>query len=80
MKPLLVEDAGKYTRGDQYWPEVRYDFTTGDLDYLGKNAQAGASTADEDWVIWKYNWSSSLPTRIQGPLTGSWDNRATLGW
>ena len=80
MRPIKVMPAGPSTDESVYWNETRFDFTTGDLDYLGKHEMAGAATSDDGWLIWKFAWSSSLPTKIQGPLTGSWDNRASLLW
>lgn len=80
MRPIKVMDAGPSTDESIYWPELRFDFTTGDLDYLGKHYSSGAATSDGGWLVWKFTWSSSLPTRIQGPIVGSWDNRASLSW
>lgn len=71
-----------------YWPipkdavrDKRLDWTSGDLDYLGISWVSGASTsAGSLWWIKKFTWVGGNPTRIQGPLQGNWDNRATLGW
>jgi hypothetical protein len=60
--------------------DQRLDFTSGDLDYLGKHATNGASQSDSAWLIWKFTWASGNCTRIQGPLTGAWTNRASLSW
>lgn len=60
--------------------DMRFDFSGSDLIYLGKHLSNGAATSDTGWKISKYTWQSGVPTRIQGPLTGSWDNRASLSW
>lgn len=40
-----------------------------------------AATTDEGWEIWKYTWDASGNcTRIEGPLKGTVDGRATLAW
>ena len=62
------------------WKDVRFDYGTGDLDYRGCNITHKAATDEETWSIWKYTYSSGNLTRIEGPLSGSWDNRASLDW
>ena len=79
-KPIPIEPAGPDTHLSSYWKQKRFDFTTGDLDYMGKHKNQNAPTSDSDWIVWKFTWSSSLPTVIKGPLSGSWDNRASLLW
>lgn len=71
-----------------YWPvppdgvrDKRYDWTSGDLDYLGISIVEKASTsAGQLWWVKKFTWVAGKVTRVQGPLAGNWDNRATLGW
>ena len=71
-----------------YWPlpkdqirDKRYDWTSGSLDYAAVSHTNKASvSAGELWWIKKYTWTSSKLTRVQGPLQGNWDNRATLAW
>lgn len=55
---------------------VKFDWTTGNLDYKGVNANADADDGDTDWIIYKYTWVSSNPTVIL-KRTGSWTLRAT---
>ena len=44
MKPIPIERADPsrsnyddWVESDEYYPEERFDFTSGDLDYLGKH-------------------------------------------
>ena len=55
---------------------VKFDWTTGNLDYKGVNANADAADGDLDWLIYKYTWSSGNPTVIQKKM-GSWTSRAS---
>lgn len=60
---------------------TKFDFTSGNLDYIGKNMRVKAGDGDADWMITKYNWSAGGEIdNIQGPLMGSWTNRAALSW
>jgi hypothetical protein len=52
----------------------------GDLQYKGVHGTHKAATSNASWLIWKYTWTGSDLTRIEGPLEGAWDNRATLDW
>jgi hypothetical protein len=63
-----------------FWQDVRFDYTSGNLDYKGAHYSHDAGTDSPDWEVWKYTWSSGDCVRIEGPLQGAWDNRATLGW
>lgn len=71
-----------------YWPiaedavrDKRFDWTSGSLDYKGVSPVEKASvSAGSLWWIKKFTWTSSNLTRVQGPLQGNWDDRATLSW
>lgn len=65
---------------DAYWKQKRYDYTSGNLDYAGHHTSVTAATSDAEWRVYKYTWSGTNITRIQGPITGAWDDRATLAW
>jgi hypothetical protein len=65
---------------ENYWKQVRYDWTSGNLDYKGFNLLATAAEDATDWYVWKYTWSDSKPTRVQGPLVGTWTGRSGLSW
>lgn len=75
---LLDKETGLYS--DERWNDRRFDYTSGDLDYIGKHKKHNALTSDTQWVIIKYTWSGSNCTRIEGPLIGAWDDRASLSW
>ncbi len=55
---------------------VKFDWTSGNLDYKGVNVNSDAADGDTDWLIYKYTWVSSNPTVIL-KRTGSWTLRAT---
>ena len=65
---------------DNYWHDTRYDFTGNNPIYIGKHTTHDVATSDTGWFIWKFSWSGNNPTRKEGPLVGSWDGRAGLGW
>ena len=60
--------------------DTRFEYSSGDLIYKGLHATHKAATSATDWIIWKYSWTGIDITRIEGPLTGAWDNRSSLGW
>jgi len=74
MKVVIIQDK------DDYWKDKRLEYSSGNLVYRGYNTTNKASTSAQDWHIWKYTWSSGDLTRIQGPLVGTWDGRASLDW
>jgi len=66
---------------DAYWRIKRFAYDgSGNLEYMGCNALLTANTSDATWAIWKYTYSGTNVTIIEGPITGIWDNRATLAW
>lgn len=89
QQPIITVDGDlTVTMGDvekllaeYYWLDKRFDWTSGDLDYLGFSTTHKASTSTGNlWYIMKFTWSSGNPTRIEGPLVGNWDGRAALSW
>jgi len=64
------------------WKDQRYAYdASGTIIYRGVSIYHGNGTTEEDWEIWKYSYDGSGNlTRIEGPLKGSWDGRAALGW
>lgn len=72
--------AVSYVDKASFYPDQRFDYTSGNLDYKGFNETHKAATDATSWVVWKYTWSSGNLVRIEGPLTGSWDGRASLSW
>lgn len=75
------DTGGGPTPGATVFYDSRTEFIGSDLIYQGFNPIFNALTSASDWRIYKYTWDASgNPTRKQGPLTGSWDNRASLSW
>lgn len=67
--------------GSENWGERRYDYTSGNIDYIGKHVTVGAVTSDDAWNVWKFTYDGDgNMTRMQGPLIGTWDDRAALSW
>ena len=63
-----------------YWRDQQFEYTDSLLTYRGVHYDHNKGDADENWEIWKYTYSSALLVRIEGPLSGAWDDRATLDW
>jgi len=89
VQPSISVDADDLTvtMGDvekllanNYWKDARFDYTSGDLDYKGLNTTHKAATSATSWYVWKFTYSGGELVRMEGPLTGSWDNRASLAW
>ena len=64
-----------------YWKlkEFAYD-GSGNLIYMGFHYNPKAPTSDDKWEVWKFTYTGTNITTIEGPITGIWDNRATLDW
>lgn len=60
--------------------DTRFEWSSGNLIFKGIHATHKALTSDTHWLIWKYSYSGDDMVRIEGPLEGAWDNRASLGW
>ena len=67
-------------RAGIYWRDVRMEYSSGDIVYMGTHRQNNAGTDDPNWAVTKYTYDSSGIVRIQGPLPGAWDDRAGLAW
>lgn len=89
MKQPTVELTGDLTvsMGDveallagNYWKESLFDWTSGNLDYMGLNVVLGAAEAAATWYVFKFSWTLGNITRCQGPIVGSWTGRAAMGW
>ena len=65
---------------DLYWRVRRFEYSGGDVKYIGCNEDLKAPTSESTWVVWKYSYTSGDVSLIEGPITGAWDNRATMGW
>jgi hypothetical protein len=59
---------------------ARMEYSGGNITYRGCHRVVNIATSDKEWLVWKYTWTGSDLTMIQGPLRGSWEDRASLGW
>ena len=61
--------------------DQKFEWSSGNLIYIGMHRLHPASDTEPEWAIWKLTWdASSNLTRMEGPLEGTWDTRAALGW
>ena len=60
--------------------DTRIEYTAGVETYLGAHLTQGAATTDSEWYITKFTYDGNDLVRIEGPLDGAWDDRATLAW
>lgn len=62
--------------------DTRYDYASATVTYIGKSVVHKADTAAGGlWYIWKYTYNETpAPTRIEGPINGNWDDRASISW
>lgn len=65
---------------EYYWKDKRYEYSGDDLLYRGHHKTHKAATSDDQWHVWKFTYSSGDITRIEGPIVGVWNDRATLSW
>jgi hypothetical protein len=65
-----------------FWQDFRIAYNASDNpEYLGRTEKAGATvTLAEAWQVWKITYDGDNVTRIEGPLTGTWEGRGTLSW
>ena len=63
-----------------YWKDRRFEWASGNPVYIGVNRKPNAPEGDREWQVYKITWSGDTVTRMQGPVEGSWENRAGLGW
>ena len=64
-----------------YWRRKLFAYdASSNLEYIGCNAERDAATSDDTWAVWKFTYTGSDLTQIEGPITGIYDNRATLDW
>lgn len=62
-----------------FWGRIKVDWDGDDPIYKGTHVNHDADGSENDWMIFKYTWSSDNPvdTQVQ---TGIWDNRVSLSW
>jgi len=85
IEPGLTEKLNEIKDAQaKYTPIVqlctRYSYALGKLEYKGTNSSINPSTSALDWTIVKYSYFGNDLVMEQGPLVGSWDDRASLAW
>ena len=83
-----MEDAAGILQRDaliglkSYWRQKKFAYDVSDnLEYIGCHAVGDALTSDSNWAVWKFTYDGSDNlTDIEGPITGIYDDRATLDW
>ena len=64
-----------------FWRDIQFEYdVSGNLVYHGVHYLHNVGDSDSSWEIWKYTYGDDGITRIEGPLPGAWDDRATLDW
>ena len=67
--------------GDLGWAgDIRFDPDDGTPDYIGLNVACGASTASNDWKVYKFYYASAASTTVAEIRLGygTWAGRASL--
>ena len=62
----------------EMFPYEQYDWTSGDLDYIGINDDITAADADTDWIIFKLEYTGGKLVKMRMRIT-SYTLRAS-GW
>ena len=82
-----MEDAGGILQRDaliglnSYWRIKLFAYDASDnIEYMGCNSKQNAATSENTWVVWKFIYTGSALTSIEGPITGVYDDRASLAW
>lgn len=58
---------------------VKWDADSSTPTYIGTHTNPDATEGQSGWVIWKFTYSGTNKTAGE-KRTGSWTNRASLGW
>jgi hypothetical protein len=85
LERYMPDGTGILQRDDlinlkSYWKIQQYEWSSGNLIFLGANISPVAEDDAVTWAIWKFTYSGSDLTLKEGPTIGSWDGRATLAW
>ncbi len=59
---------------------VKITWSGDTISYIGQHVEANAATSAPGWEVFKLTWSGDDVTDIQGPLVGTYDDKASLGW
>ena len=82
-----MEDAAGILQRDaliglnSYWRQKKFAYDgDGNLIYIGCHSIGDTLTSDDNWAVWKFSYTDGNLTDIEGPITGIYDDRATLNW
>ena len=65
---------------DGIWGRRKFYYGSDGVDYICRHMDPDAATSDDGWYVWKFIYVSTNLDDIQGPLRGTADGRAALGW
>ena len=57
-----------------------FDFTSGNLDYIGSHIDSSAATSVGGWHVWKFTYDGSNNVLRIEKLLGIYDDRAGFSW
>jgi len=63
-----------------YWKLKKIEYTSNLPIYIGCHYLHDATDGNTNWEVWKFTWTGTDCTQIEGPLTGSWTGKASLAW
>jgi len=76
-----IRDRATIVNLNAYWLDYRMTYdASGNLIYRAVTHYHNEPTSSTRWEVWKYTWGSDGISRTEGPLQGSVDGQAALGW
>ena len=64
-----------------WWKDQRFEYSETNLIYKGVHRLHDVLDTDTEWLVWKFTYDvSDNLIRIEGPLPGSWNGRASIAW
>ena len=81
-RDLTIRGIIAASAANSFWKDIRYYYDSSTIMYACNSTFHKASTSQGDkWHIWKYTFDTDgNVTRIEGPIIGNADARASLGW
>ena len=87
MATEIINLGGIRDRGHQctlsiWWKDQKFEYdVSNNLIYRGAHRLHDPADSADEWIVWKYTYDvSNNCTRIEGPIPGTWDGRATMAW
>lgn len=65
---------------DVFWRIINRDYDGDQLVYIGKNTVIDALESSSTWTIWRNFYDDGVLVKVEGPITGAWTSRTSLGW